>query len=156
MRETVWNGKLNSKLKEHLRFVWGVQANAHNGIADNYYLGNRALWMEAKMIPQLPKRETTLIIPDCSELQYEFLDLHYRVGKNSMVMVAVKKVEGCRGAQCIPFVDPEEWHNGITCAEAKGRLLGYKGAVDLIQHFCFAAASDPRTSMNRVVNFGAY
>lgn len=129
MREAKWNQTLNKKLRPLLKLCVKMQVESNNGIVDNYYLGERrALWMEAKIIDALPKRDTTIIVPDCTELQYRFLNAHADL-KAACVFVAVKKVDGHRGAMCIPYLDKEEWTGGISTAEAKTRLMSYDEAV---------------------------
>lgn len=137
MRESLWNRQLNSKLKTHLRIVWKIQAESQNGVVDNYYLGDfRDLWMEAKMIDTLPKRDSTIIVPDCTTLQLKCLQTHYDFNcDTALVMVAVKKVKGFQGAIAIPFIH-EEWIEGITTADAKERLMTYAECVAFITETC--------------------
>lgn len=136
MRESQWNYTLNNKLKPLLEIVWKIEANSQNGVPDNYYLGRRALWMEAKMIPKLPVRDTTKILPDCSQLQQDRLRAHHNAEDNALVIVAVKHVPGYRGAIGIPFFTPYEWENGIFLEYLRSRIMTYQDIVDAIDLYC--------------------
>lgn len=58
------------------------------GIWDWWYSGTRAdLWVEYKYLPALPKRDTTLILPDLSPLQLQWGAGRHSEGRRMMVVV---------------------------------------------------------------------
>ena len=78
-----------------------------NGIPDCYFSGDKGdLWAEMKYISTVPKRDTTLIYPNLSELQKKWLNNRYDEGRNTCVILGSP-------IGCYVFTD-KTWTNGIT------------------------------------------
>lgn len=137
MIEADYNQRLNSHLAPHLKECRKLSVSYSNGIPDNYYLGTaRHLWMEAKLIAELPKRDTTQVVPDCSALQLAFLKNQFDTDGCAMVAMGVKRAPGIRGAATILFYTADEWEFGISAGEARQRLLAYAPAAQIILAHC--------------------
>lgn len=94
------------RMKNHNEYTGGVFDCWYSGMA-------RDLWVEYKFVV-LPKRDTTLVVPDLSALQAEWGTERRREGRNVWVVVGCKE-----GAVTMPF---EKWTCGLSSAEFK-RLL---------------------------------
>lgn len=66
--------------------------NQYNGgIADMWYSGTKAdLWIEYKFTV-LPKRDSTLVVPDLSALQVDWLTKRSKEGRNVGVIIGSKE-----------------------------------------------------------------
>lgn len=136
MHESDYTATINRKLRGRLRRVWKIKADMQGGVEDCYYLGERDLWVEYKLIKTLPKRDSTRVVPELSELQKGWLLDHYATHGNAMVIVGVQDAPGFRGCASIPFYSPEEWLNGVRRDIAHHRLLTYTGVAELIAARC--------------------
>lgn len=90
MNEHGFVRKIHTKLRatKRLRRVWKINDNFQGGVPDAYYLAEAGdLWVEYKYIPRLPKRDTTLIVPDLSELQHRWLQDEQDCGNTAWVVV---------------------------------------------------------------------
>ncbi len=59
-----------------------------SGTADVWYSGNHAdLWVEYKFIPKIPVRDNTLIVPELSALQLEWLEGRHGEGRNVALII---------------------------------------------------------------------
>lgn len=100
----------------------------NSGIADCWYDGPTGdLWVEYKFIV-VPKRDTTLIIIDLSDLQKWWLRNRYENGRNVAVVV------GCK-AGGVWFEDCY-WEEPITAKEFKERCMHRQELVEQIVRFC--------------------
>ena len=83
------------------------------GLPDWWYSGKRGdLWVEYKYIKELPKRDNTLIIPDLSDLQRDWLNKRYTEGRKVAVVI------GCPEGGL--FLDePKWWNEGCSAADFK-------------------------------------
>lgn len=82
------------------------------GGADCWYDGPSAdMWVEWKWC-KMPKRDTTMIVPDLSTLQKLWLRGRFKNGR--AVAVIVGTPDGC-----IVFVTPDAWEVGVTRGEAQ-------------------------------------
>lgn len=80
------------------------------GTADSYYDGNKAdIWVEWKFITAFPKRATTIVVPDLSPLQKDWLKGRYENGRRVYVIVGSPN-----GAH--RFDSPAEWESGVAVA----------------------------------------
>lgn len=98
-----------------------------SGTADVWYSGNKAdLWVEYKFIPKLPSRPGTLIVPELSALQADWLDGRHREGRKVALIVGCPEggVVYCNGG----------WHAPLTCAGFRGQLRSRKDTADWIIH----------------------
>lgn len=107
---------------------WMKNSNAYTaGIWDCWYSSDAAdLWVEYKFIV-LPKRDTTLIEPDLSELQLKWGRDRYAEGRNLAVIV------GCKEGGVILW--DKDWENPIPTAEFKQDLLSRKELADWIINY---------------------
>jgi hypothetical protein len=88
--ETTFIGSVHKHLPVELYHMKNNNAYT-GGIPDVWYSGNKAdLWVEYKFI-EIPKRETTLIKPDFSTLQLEWLYNRKREGRNVAAIVGCKE-----------------------------------------------------------------
>lgn len=105
------------RFKSHNPFI--------GGIPDWYYSGNKAdMWIEYKFVV-LPKRDSTLIVPDLSELQRQWLNNRWDEGRNVYVIVGSKN-----GG--LVFED-KQWNSGVTTSEFKGWMQSRSALADWIK-----------------------
>lgn len=100
--------------------------NPFRGGTPDFYIEGPAstVWIEYKFIA-LPKRDSTLIVPNLSALQQDWLQRNYDNGYAPRVIV------GCRvGRQACGaiFNHPTTWTKGVTCEVFK-RSLQLPGAL---------------------------
>lgn len=89
------------------------------GTFDVFYSGTLApLWVEYKFIRELPKRGTTVIIPELSRLQIDWGQ--GRLAENRDVHVVI----GCKEGAVI--LRPDEWETGMTTDEFRMRVITRK------------------------------
>jgi len=87
MNESGYTAAVNRKLRPHI-YVWKIMNSMQNGIPDCWYSGTKAgLFAEYKYIKNLPKRETTILKLDLSELQTKWLTERYSEGRNVCVIL---------------------------------------------------------------------
>lgn len=95
-------------MKNHNEYV--------GGIADCWYSGEkRDLWIEYKYV-RLPKRDTTMIVPELSPLQLLWLNDRRSEGRNIRVVI------GCQEG-AVMLSDPLEWETGLSAAWFRKRVL---------------------------------
>ena len=115
MNEHGFVKKVRKKLREtkKLRRIWKINDNFQGGIPDAYYLASNDLWIEYKYLPRLPKRGSTVIVPEVSELQYGWLEDLQAGGNSAWIVVGhpgkvwmTDDLELCKqGIPCSTFVD---------------------------------------------------
>lgn len=97
------------------------------GIWDVWYSGAAAdLWVEYKFIV-LPKRDTTVITFDLSELQLDWGRKRYAEGRNLAVIV------GCKEGGIVLW--DKDWELSMTTAEFKRDLKPRKELAEWILNF---------------------
>lgn len=96
------------------------------GIFDWWYSQKGGdIWIEYKYLPELPKRDTTLIIPDLSDLQREWGNKRYSEKRNIYVIV---------GSPLGGYIFQQGmWNYGCTTNEFKAGLLDRKALADWIK-----------------------
>jgi len=93
MHESQVTQSINKHVKPHA-YVWKIMAAMQAGIPDCYYSGTQSdLWIEFKLLREVPKRATTNILPNLSELQNKWLTNRYDQGR-SVAVVLVSPI-GC-------------------------------------------------------------
>lgn len=108
------------RMKNHNEYV--------SGIADCWYSGDaRDLWVEYKFIV-LPKRDTTVIVPDLSKLQLEWLTARRKQGRHILVVV------GCKEGGCI-YHDTDSWTDGKTTAKFRKEILSRRNLAAYLDSF---------------------
>ena len=85
------------------------------------------LWVEYKFIPELPKRDTTLVLPDLSELQRHWGQERYEEGRNVWVIL------GCREGGVI-YTDMA-WEEALPASEIRGLLFSRNQIAERIAKF---------------------
>ena len=100
--------------------------NIYNGgIADCWYSGNGAdLWIEYKFMV-LPKRDSTLIVPELSELQKNWLTSRHEEGRNVGVIVG-SKLGGV-------WFSGTSWETPLTAELFRQRTLSRAGLASIIE-----------------------
>lgn len=132
MNEHGFVRKVHQKLKadKRLRKIWKINDNFQGGVPDAYYLAEAGdLWVEYKYIPRLPKRGTTLIVPDLSELQYGWLRDEQECG--NMAWVAV----GHPGGVWVT-ADLDRCREGIATSTFVEETIGVPTFIDRILYVC--------------------
>ncbi len=95
------------------------------GPADMWYSGReRDLWVEYKY-ESLPKRASTLVPIDLSELQKEWLSGRQSEGRNVFVIV------GCEKGGVV-FANPRDWLTPLTLTNFLGRIQSRKDLASWI------------------------
>lgn len=108
------------KMKNHNEYV--------SGIADCWYSGSGSdLWIEYKFVV-VPKRDTTIIVPELSKLQLEWLTDRHAEGRNVLVVI------GCKAGACI-YRDPSSWVGGKNAADFRRELLSRRQLAEQIDLF---------------------
>lgn len=75
------------------------------GTPDVYYEHRRMMWAEYKFI-EVPKRDSTVIVPELSELQRAWLQRNWKAGHRPLVIV------GHAGGGVV-FTQPLAWNAGL-------------------------------------------
>ena len=108
------------RMKTHNPFIGGVP--------DMWYSGQTGdLWVEYKFI-MLPKRDTTVIRPDLSGLQSDWLRERYGEGRNVAVIV------GCKDGGVV--MPGRIWEHNITVKYFKEIIQSRKDIADWICARC--------------------
>lgn len=107
---------------------WMKNNNVYTaGIWDVWYSGAAAdIWVEYKFIV-LPKRDTTMIEPDLSELQIKWGRDRHAEGRNLAVIV------GCKEGGVLML--NRGWEEPISTADFKDALMSRKQLADWIINF---------------------
>lgn len=112
--------------------IWKINDNFQGGVPDAFYLAAAELWVEYKHIVP-PKRSTTLIVPDVSDLQYGWLEALQDADKQAWVVVTHGSG---RSAKAWVESDLERVAAGITQAEFLNESLPYQVYLDLVEETC--------------------
>lgn len=113
---------------------WKIHDSFTIGKPDSEYIRRdgkpgRTHKIEYKFMPELPKRDTTLVAPSwTNELQRVRLGEYFTADGNAWAVTFVGRTD----AQCIVFCNKEEWDNGITTAVAKQRLISRKALASML------------------------
>ena len=98
------------------------------GIADCWYSGvTNDLWVEYKYVV-VPKRATTMIVPDLSALQLEWLTDRKGEGRNVAVIV------GCKEGAVI-LEDAALWTTGVSTEKFRSAIISRRSAAEYIDGF---------------------
>jgi len=117
------------RVNKHVRSYKEKTNNPYRGgTPDVYYEGSFHLWVEYKFI-LLPKRGSTLIIPELSELQKAWLR---RCDKNTG---CARVIVGCKEGGTV-FEFPAEWETGMTTVNFKLHLFTVKELGTYIDTLC--------------------
>lgn len=95
------------------------------GPADSWYSGPKGdLWVEWKY-QALPKRGSTLVRPDLSDRQAQWLTSRHNEGRNVAVIL------GCSDGGVV--YEDLSWEQSLTCGEFRARLKTRKQLAEWIE-----------------------
>ena len=98
------------------------------GTPDVWYSGMaRDLWVEYKFVT-VPARADTVIVPNLSKLQLNWLTLRRNEGRNVAVVV------GCKAGGVI-LRQTHDWEFGLTVREFRESLITRKSVAEFISSF---------------------
>lgn len=100
------------------------------GTPDVYYEGKKMLWVEYKFI-QLPARDSTLILPQLSDLQILWLKRCHTNTKRARVIVGFKMDKKYYG---VVYSSPDEWTESITTRNYKRYAIPIEELVQYIEN----------------------
>jgi hypothetical protein len=129
MIESQYTQAVHKKLPPDV-YKWKINDNYASGVADAFYRRNDGkrgapLWVEYKYIKALPKRDSTVIIPDLSAKQVKWLKEANAAGEQSYVIV------GCGSKGVIYSL---EELNGLDKKTFEQRLMTYQQIADWIEN----------------------
>lgn len=117
-----------ASIRKHLSqgiYVLKNNNQFHAGVPDLWISGDKAdLWIEAKFVV-LPKRDSTLIVPELSELQKNWLTSRHDEGRNVGVIVGSKL-----GGVWFPGIS---WETPLTAELFRQRTLSRAGLASIIE-----------------------
>lgn len=111
------------KLAPHV-YVWKINDNYQGGVADAYYSSKQDLWIEYKYLKALPKKPTTPIRIDLSQLQQDWLYARHHEGRSVCVIIGSPS-----GSLVLPGLG---WRSSITAAEFIKSCVDIRGVVAYI------------------------
>ena len=137
MNEAKFTSEINKLLPKNLVKVWKVKDDFQGGVFDCIYYSEvnetggvlPPVNVEFKLLKTIPKRENTLIIPDCSELQKQWLRRGL-INKHP-TLVIVGALDG-REYKGVVFYTEKEWLEGITRTEFVKRLQSKQDIADIL------------------------
>ncbi|MBM7454523.1 hypothetical protein HNR62_000352 [Oceanisphaera litoralis] len=129
MTESQYTQAVHKKLAPEV-FKWKIRDDYQGGVPDAYYRRNDGLpgptlWIEYKYLKALPKRDTTLVVPDLSEQQKRWLGFAQAAGD----LVAVVLGVGNKGV----WLTLDEALDGVPSGELRHRLRDYGVIAGLIK-----------------------
>ena len=136
MKEADYNREVNKRLDRTLVRSWKIIDDYQGGVPDNYYhrkvphpngLVVPPLFIEYKFVKELPKRDSTLIVPDLSSLQRNWLEELYVTHMRPKVIIGTR----IDGKTVGVMLDREYW-DGISKKEFLEKTKGYKDVVKSI------------------------
>lgn len=118
MRESQYTQAIHRHLPKEV-YRWKINDNFQGGVPDAYYSGTKAdLWVEYKYLQKLPKRETTLIVPNLSTLQLDWLRTREREGRKIVVII------GSPEGGCVLYCS--QWESGISLSHFRNEAMSKK------------------------------
>lgn len=123
MNESDYTQAVHKRLPASVK-AWKIRDDYQGGVADAFYRrrdGEKGtpLWIEYKYIKTLPKRDTTMIVADLSELQKGWLKEAEQAGEEVRVIIGY----GSEGV----MLSLDEAVGGVSKADFQQRLEPYKG-----------------------------
>lgn len=121
MNEPDFTRAVHKRLPDTL-WAWKICDPYMGGIPDAYYRNREtggAVWVEYKYIKRLPAKETTMIVPNLSQLQLKLLNETVESGQKAIVIIGY-------GSKGVILEDKSQWVTGISKSEFVNSLLDYK------------------------------
>lgn len=115
--------RLLAKHAPHV-YVWKINDNYQGGVADAYYSSRLDMWIEYKYLKTLPKRPTTVIKIDLSQLQRDWLSGRMAQGRKVAVVIG-----STVGSVILPDL---EWQRSITAADFLSSCVDKKDVMAYI------------------------
>lgn len=127
MNESDYTQAVHKKLPPNVK-AWKIRDDYQGGVADAFYRrrdGEKGtpLWVEYKYLKNLPKRDTTLIVADLSELQKGWLTEADEAGEQVRVVIGYESKgvilslqEAIAGIKKADFVPRLEAHKEVAMA----------------------------------------
>lgn len=108
--ETTFAASVNNWLKGSNIYFEKMNNPYRGGTPDFYYEGpNGSKWVEYKFIV-VPKRDSTLIVPDLTALQLAWLKRNFENGNEPWVVIGHR-------AGGVVMAHPQLWEEGLRCDE---------------------------------------
>ena len=137
MIESKYTANIHKKLPRHI-YKWKISDSYAGGVPDAFYRnlnGGSPLWVEYKFIKNIPKRDTTMIVPNLSAQQLIWLKQAEKSGENAIVVIGCENLKANRNPAGVILSGLEEWEQGITTGEFELRAKGadYQSIADAIE-----------------------
>lgn len=131
MNEHGFVRKVHRALKEERRLtrIWKINDNFQGGVPDAFYCAKNQLWVEYKYISGIPKRESTVVTPDVSELQYEWLEGLQKSGIDAWVVVGHPK-------GVLVITDLDECRQGYTTKALVEKSIPFADFIQSLLYIC--------------------
>lgn len=131
MNEHGFVRKVHQALKEErsLTRIWKINDNFQGGVPDAFYCAASQLWVEYKYISCIPKRATTVVTPDVSELQYEWLEDLQKSGLDAWVVLGHPK-------GVLVVSDLDECRRGFTTKALVEKSIPFTDFIQSILYIC--------------------
>ena len=124
MNESKFVKKVHRLLPDEI-FIWKIADPFQGGVPDAQYFGQtgQSLFVEYKYIKKRPVRPTTVVKPNLSVQQINWLNLLYERQQNVFVVLG-------HSSECFIFSTPETWEHG-----APNQNLESKTLVELVEAY---------------------
>ncbi len=119
MIESQYTANVHKRLASDI-YKWKINDNYAGGVPDAFYRcvnGGTPVWVEYKFIKDMPKRDSTFIIPKLSQQQLLWLKQARSAGEQALVIIGCEKLRHNNNPTGVVLAEPVEWEQGIT-AEA--------------------------------------
>lgn len=120
MIESQYTANIGKRLPADIMRSWKINDNFAGGVPDAFYRhrqGVRPLWIEYKFIKTLPKRPSTLIVPNLSQQQLMWLQECVEANELAAVIIGCESLKHKRQVCGVVLTNPKEWVNGITAEQ---------------------------------------
>lgn len=131
----------SNTINRHRVRVWKVRDDFTAGVLDCQYINRIGLpipplYIEYKYVKELPKRDTTDVLPKWHSDEQKSWANELNNGINR-VLIGI--IFGSGRDAGIVFLKNGEWNEGITTYEAKQRAIELNSSASLIEEICLNA-----------------
>ena len=127
MIESQYTTNVSKRLPKNV-MSWKINDSYAGGVPDAFYRRtdnfSRPLWVEYKFIKTLPKRMTTMIVPNLSAQQLMWLKQARNAGEQAIVIIGCEALRHTNNPCGVILSDPKEWEEGIATADFELRAAG--------------------------------